>query len=110
MTGETGGVGEAIARVADDAKAYAAGQVGLYKAMAFSRVRQAKNGLIFGAVAAMLAMSAFGALLIGLIFSLTPRVGPFGATAIVVGGTLLIAAILGVLAGKRLSRAFGGGE
>ena len=110
MSMEPTGVGDTIVRVADDTKAYAAAQVALYKAIALSRWRQAQSGLIFGVIALALAMSAFGALLVGLIFSLTPLVGPFGATAIVIGLTFAIAAILGVLAGKKLARAFGGGE
>ena len=110
MSTDPVGVGEAIARVADDAKAYAGAQVALYKAIALARWRVAQSGLIFGALALVLALSAFGALLVGLIFSLAPLVGPFGATAIVIGVTLAIAGVLGVLAGKRLARAFGGGE
>ncbi len=110
MSMEPTGVGETIVRVADDAKSYATAQIALYKTIALSRWRQAQSGLIFGVVALALAMSAFGALLVGLIFSLTPLVGPFGATAIVIGTTLAIAAVCGVLAGKKLSRAFGGGE
>ncbi len=107
---EPAGVGEAIVQVADDAKAYAAAQVALYKAIASARLRVAKGGLALGAVAAVLGLAAIIALLVGLIFSLSTLVGPLGATAIVVGVTLIVTTILGVMAGRRLGRAFGSGE
>lgn len=104
---EAAGVGDAIVRVVDDAKGYAAAQVALYRAIALVRWRRAQRKIIFGAVAAMLAFAAIGALLVGLILSLSPLVGPLGATAIVVGVTLALAALLGWLAGRGLGDAFG---
>lgn len=101
------GVGEAIVQVVDDAKGYAAAQLSLYRAIALARWRRAQSGLIFGAVAAVLALAAIIALLVGLILALAPLVGPLGATAIVVGVTLLVGGLLGWLAGRRLGAAFG---
>lgn len=104
---EPAGVGEAVAQVADDAKAYAAAQVALYRTIALARWRVAQSGLILGAIAAVLALAAIGALLVGLILGLSPSVGPWGATGIVIGVTLLVAALLGWLAGRKLGEAFG---
>lgn len=101
------GVGAVIVQVAEDAKAYVAAQVALYKALAGARLRAAKSGLIFGAVAAVLAMTALGALLVGLIFSLATLMGPLGATAVVVLVVLAVAGLLGWMAAGRLSKAFG---
>lgn len=100
------GVGEAVVQVAEDAKAYVAAQLAMYRVIAATRGRIVRNGLVFGAVAAVLALAAIGALLVGLILALSPLVGPLGATAIVVGATLLIAGLLGWLAGRRFAKAF----
>jgi hypothetical protein len=107
---EIAGVGEAIVKVADDAKAYAAAQMALYKAIALARWRMARTGLAFGAVAAVLSLAAIIALLVGLILSLSPHIGPLGATTIVVGAALILTALLGWLAGRRLANAFGSVE
>jgi hypothetical protein len=101
------GIGATVVQVAEDAKAYAAAQVAVVKAEAAARVGPAKTGAIFGAVAAVLAIAAVGALLVGLILSLATLVGPLGATAIVVLVTLAIAGVLGKLAADRLAIAFG---
>ncbi|MHA6723051.1 phage holin family protein [Sphingomonas sp. RS2018] len=104
------GIGATVAQVAEDAKAYAAAQVELYKTVARVRIRAGKSGIVFGVLAAVLAIAAFGALLVGLILSLATLIGPLGATGVVVIATLAIAGVLGWLAGKQLSAAFGGAE
>lgn len=104
---DAGGVGDTIVQVADDAKAYAAAQIALYKALALARWRMAQGGLIFGAIAAVLALSAVTALLVGLILSLATLIGPLGATAVVIVVTLVIAGVLGWLAARRIGEAMG---
>lgn len=101
------GIGVTIVQVAEDARAYAAAQVALYKALASARFRAARIGLILGAAAMVLGLSAVTGLVIGAIFALAPRFGAWGATLIVVGVVSVIVAILGRLAAVRLARAFG---
>lgn len=101
------GVGDAIVRVADDAKAYAAAQIALYKTMANARFRAARLAIILIAAAAALATSALTGLVIGSIFALVPQLGAFTATLVVVGIVSVVAALLGWLAARRLARAFG---
>ncbi len=101
------GVGATIVQVTEDAKAYAAAQVALYQAMATARWRIAQTGLIFGGVAAVLALAAVITLLVGLVLALATLVGPLLATVIVVGLTLALAGALGWLAAGRLSAAMG---
>jgi hypothetical protein len=105
--GDVGGLGDTIVQVVDDGKAYAAAQVALYKALALARWRIAQGGLIFAAVAAVLGLSAVTALLVGLILSLAPLIGPLGATAVVILATLVIAGVLGWLAARRIGEAMG---
>ncbi len=104
------GLGEAIVQVAEDAKAYAIAQVDVAKAVATARLRAAKLGLAFGAVALFLVGSAVTALLVGLILSLATLTGPLLATVIVVAIVLVTAGVLGKMAATRIATAFGGGE
>ena len=95
------GVGATIVQIAGDARAYAAAQVALYKALARARVRAAQGVFVFGAAAAVLAGGALTGLIFGMILTLSPRFGPFGATSIVVVVTMVLAAIFGVFAKRR---------
>ena len=101
------GIGATIVQVAEDARAYATAQVDLAKAIAFARLTAAKGGIILGVIAAVLGITALGALLVGAIMTLATKVGPGFATLIVVGIVLLVAGVLGKMAATRLSRAFG---
>jgi hypothetical protein len=101
------GVGETIVQVVEDGRAYAAAQVAFYKAVATARLRQGLSGIIFGAIAAVLALSALIGLIVGLILTLAAEIGTLWATLVVVGVVLVLAAILGKLAAGRLAGAFG---
>jgi hypothetical protein len=101
------GAGATIVQVVEDAKAFASAQVALYRTQAEVRWSIAQGGLIFGSAALVLALSAVTALLVGLILALATLIGPLGATLAVVAVTLVVAGVLGWLAAKRFSRAFG---
>lgn len=106
-THDPDGIGATVVQVTEDAKAYAAAQIAVVKAEANARIGPAKSGAILGVVAAVLALAAIGALLVGLILSLATLVGPLAATAIVVLVTLVIAGVLGKLAADKFALAFG---
>lgn len=105
-----GGVGDAIAQVAEDARAYALAQVDVAKAVATARLRAATTGIVLGVAAIFLAGSALTALLVGAILTVATKAGPLLATAIVVIAVLAMAGVLGAMASSRLSRALGSGQ
>lgn len=92
------GLGTVVARVVDDAKAYAQAEVTLWKTVASTRGSQAgiAAGLAVGAV--VIALSAVTALLVGAILSLRPVMGPGWATLLVVVVALGVAGLLGKMA------------
>lgn len=96
-------IGQLFSQLVDDGKRYARAEVELYKAKAQEKAEPVKWAAIFGGTAVVLALSAVTALLVGLILSLTPQVGPFGATLIVVVVTFAIAGLLGYLAYKQFA-------
>ena len=99
-------IGTLISRLVNDTKTYAAAEVGVVKATASARVAAAKTGAILLVVALLLAISAVGALIVGLIMSLATLVGPLAATGIVVVVTFVIAGILALTGIKGLQRAW----
>lgn len=98
-------VGQLFSQLVDDGKRYARAEVEFYKAKAADKAQPVKSAAIFGGAALTLSLSAVTALLVGLILSLEPQVGPFAATLIVVLATFAIAGLLGWLAYKRLQEA-----
>lgn len=97
------GLSTLVHRAVDDARELARAEIALVKAKAGERATAFKNAAIFFGAAAVLAMSALTALLVGLIFSLATLVGPGGATAIVVIGTLLLAGVLAIVGKGKLA-------
>lgn len=100
-------VGALLGRLVDDGKGYARAEISYYKALARAKLTEARGGLIFGAVALVLLHLALIGLVVGLVLTLTPLVGPGLATLIVVGTFLVLASVLAWLAGKHFQRAFG---
>ncbi|WP_343525169.1 phage holin family protein [Sphingomonas sp.] len=95
-----------VSQLVDDGRSYITAEIDLAKARATDKVTRYRNAAIFFGAAAVLGLSALVALLVGLILSLTPLAGPFGATLIVVGATILVAGILALVGKSRLT---GGG-
>lgn len=96
-------IGQLFSQLVDDGKRFARAEVELYKAKAQEKAEPIKWAAIFGGSAAVLALSALIAFLVGLILALEPQVGPLGATLIVVVVTLAIAGVLGYLAYQRIA-------
>lgn len=105
MTGLTGeqSFAQLVQQLADDAREVAGAELELQKAKLAGRVARYKTAAIFFAVAGTLALAALIALLVGLIMTLTPVVGPGIATLIVIGAVLTLAAVLGLIGKSRLA-------
>ena len=97
-------LGTLITRVVDDAKAFVAAEIALYRAKAMSWVGTIKVVAILGVTALVLVNAAVIALLVGLILTLQTVVGAGWATLIVVAVTLAIAGLLGRLAAGRIGK------
>lgn len=96
----------------EDGKTYAAAELTFQKTRASFAGDKIKSVAVFGVGAALAGLLALIGLTVGMIITLTPLIGPFGATLLVVG-VLLIAAFLcarraGQAWGKIMS-AFGSG-
>ena len=100
-------IGTLIGRLVEDGKAYARAEIGYYRTLAAAKLSEAKAGLILGAAALVIALCTVTALLVGLILSLTPLIGPGLATLAVVFGALLLSGLLGWLAVRHIQRLFG---
>lgn len=87
----------------ENGKAYAGAEIAYQKTRASFAVGEFKSVAIFGVGAALAGLLALIGLTVGMIITLTPLIGPFGATLVVVG-VLLIAAFL---CAKRAGRAWG---
>lgn len=98
------GVRATISRLVADGRAYAEAEAEKQKLRATIVMGGVRDTLIFGVVALVLALAAVIALLVGLILTLTPLMGPLGATATVVIVTFLIVGLCLLLAKKRITR------
>lgn len=78
------GVGALIARAVADGRAYADAEIAYWRALALDRLADVRGLAIYGVVALLLVNAAAIALIVGLILTLSPLVGPGLATLIVV--------------------------
>ncbi|MDR6115906.1 MULTISPECIES: phage holin family protein [unclassified Sphingomonas] len=92
-----------VSQLVDDGRSFIAAEIDLAKAKASDKVGRYRSAAIFFGAAAVLGLAALVALLVGLILSLTPLVGPFGATLIVVGLVIVIAGVLAMIGKGRLA-------
>lgn len=97
------GVGTLVHRAIEDARELAQAEVALVKIKVGERASAWKSAAVFFAAAAVLALAAVIALLVGLIMTIATLVGPGWATLIVVGVTLVIAAVLGLIGKNKLT-------
>lgn len=100
---------ELVSRVVDDAKEVARAEIALVRAQADAKVAgwvaRYRAAAILFVTACLFSVAAFIGLVAGLILTLAPCVGPGWATLIVVGGTMVLAGLLGWLGLRRLKRA-----
>lgn len=101
------GVSSLVHRAVADARELATAEIALVKARASERISAFTSAAIFFGAAAVLAMSAVTALLVGLILALATLIGPLGATGVVVVVTLAIAGVLALIGKGKLAPAKG---
>jgi hypothetical protein len=100
-------IGELLGRLADDAKRFGEAELDYYRALAAEKLEEARTSLWMGAAAAGLLLAASIALVVGLVLTLAPLIGPALATLLVVavsGGT---AWLLGRSAWRHIKRVLG---
>ena len=107
---QEGSVGDLLGRLVEDGKGFVRAEVGYYRTLAGRMAGEAKNGLILGIAALVIALSTVTALLVGLILTLATLVGPGFATLIVLVGALAIAGLLGWLAYRHIARMMEAGK
>ncbi|MBK5264560.1 MAG: phage holin family protein [Alphaproteobacteria bacterium] len=100
-------IGDVLTRLVESGKSYAQAEINRQK------IRASEIGLEFCIISALIAVAAFltlasmVALIIGIIIALTPVMGALGATSVVVGGVLVFAFLLLLLARSRFRRLSG---
>lgn len=104
---EDASVGELFAQLIEDGKGYAQAELGYYKTLAQSKLRDAAASLWMGAVAVVLALVALIALAVGLVLTLSPLVGPGFATLIMVVATGALSALMAGLAWVHVKKIMG---
>lgn len=97
-------VGEAFSRLVSSGKEYAHAELDKQKLRAGIVASGATHAAILLGGALVIALAAIGALLVGLIITLSPALTPGGATAAVVIVALLIAGLLALLAKSRITQ------
>ena len=100
-------IGDLFGRLVDDAKGFGQAELDYYRILVRERLRAAKTSLWMGAVAMSLALAASVALVVGLVLTLAPLVGPGWATLIVVSVALGFASLMGWLAWQQIKRVMG---
>jgi hypothetical protein len=102
-----------LRQLAEDGKVLARAEAAYQKARAAYLGEQARGIAIRGALAAALVLFALMALALGLVLGLAPMLTIWGATAVVVGGFLLVAFVLAGSASakwRRMVRMLGSDE
>lgn len=101
-------IGALFSRLIGDVERFARAEVRLYRAELLGRLDAVKFALAMGAVALLLAQATVVALLVGLLLILQPYIGAGWATVAVVGGALVLLALLGWFALQGVRKAFAG--
>jgi hypothetical protein len=99
-------IGALFSRLRTEGMDFARAELRLVRARVSGRAALVRSAVILLVAAALLAIGALIALLVGLIATLSVLIGPGWATLVVVGGTLLVAGILGALGAAALRKAF----
>ncbi|MES2988272.1 MAG: phage holin family protein [Pseudomonadota bacterium] len=101
------GLGDLLGRLVENGKGYAHAEIGYYQTLIRAKLLDARSALWLGAAALALGLAASVALVVGLVLTLSPLVGPGWATVIVVVGISLTAGIMGRLAWVQVKRIIG---
>lgn len=88
----------------DDGKTYVEAEVQYQKTRAAFAFDRGRTGAFYGIVAFALLHLALVALVVGSVIALMPVIGPWAATAVVVGILILAGAAFGLAAKRRFAR------
>ena len=105
--GGAAGIPKLVGQVVEDVRDLVQAEIAVYKAKTTERVTAYRGAAIFFGAAAVLALEALGALLVGLIMTLATKIGPGFATLIVVGLVFAAAGVLAYIGKSRLAPAPG---
>lgn len=100
-------IGALLNRLAEDARRFGEAELAWYRALAEEKLEDARSSLWMGATAAALMLAAAVALVVGLVLTLAPWVGPGPATLIVVALSGGAAWLLGRSAWRHIKRVLG---
>lgn len=99
--GGSDSIGRMFVRLIEDTKRFLRAEAEVVRVKLLGRIVEARTPVVLGAGAFLLGQSAMVALLVGLIFALSPALGPLWATLVVVAGALAVAGLfLWVAIGK----------
>lgn len=98
---EDASFGDLLSKLVDDTDHFVRAEIRLLRAQAMYRIALSRNAAIFALAGLLIGQAALGALLVGLILSLEPLMGPFLATIVVLVASLAVAGILLLIAVKR---------
>ncbi|WP_232843908.1 phage holin family protein [Allopontixanthobacter sediminis] len=93
-----------IVALIDDGKTYIEAELAFQKTRLAFAADRGKSGIMYGICAFAVVHLALIALVVGLIFALSPLLTAWGATAVVAGVLLVAGAILGIKAKNRFAR------
>ncbi|MDZ4307318.1 phage holin family protein [Allopontixanthobacter sp.] len=99
-----GSLSEDIVALIDDGKTYVEAEIAFQKTRLAFAADRGKSGLLLGISAFAVLHLALIALVVGLIFALSPIITAWGATAIIAGILLIAGLILGLKAKARFER------
>lgn len=102
------GLRDLVGRLADDARGYAKAEVAVVRETMAVRARDARGGMLLVIVGISLVVAASVALVLGMLLTVAQATGPLLATLIVVGVTLIVAALLGWFGWGKVKAAFKG--
>lgn len=100
-------IGELLNRLGEDARRFGEAELAYYRTLAADKIDEVRTSLWMGALAAALMLAAAVALVVGLVLTLSPWVGPGFATLIIVALAGGAAWLLGRLAWRHVKRVLG---
>lgn len=101
---EHGSLTDDIVALLDDGRTMVEAEIQFQKTRAAFALDRGRSGAMYGIAALGLIHLALVALVVGLVIALTPLIGPWGATAIVVGVLAVAGVVLAMTARRRFQR------
>ncbi len=101
---EQGSLTDDILALLDDGRTMVDAEIQFQKTRAAFALDRGRSGALYGIAAFGLIHLALVALVVGLVIALTPVIGPWGATAVVVGIVALAGVLLATAARRRFRR------